>query len=88
MANKKVYFIGIGNDVKTMRLIGPFTRKIIAEKYCHKHSKNAFFNPFDEAVTIFSQQDPKFYLKNAEELFENVLKNHNVIDFTQFRKKK
>ena len=40
MANKKVYYVGIGNDVKTLRLIGPFTRKIQAEKYCHKNSEH------------------------------------------------
>jgi len=88
MANKKVYYVGIGNDVKTLRVIGPFNRKIQAEKYCYKNSEHAFFNPFNEAVTVFMSQDPKYYLKNAEELFENVLKNHNVIDFKSYRKKK
>lgn len=88
MANKKVYYVVIGNDVKNIRFIGPFTRKIQAEKYCHKNSEHAFFNPFNEAVGIMLAHDPKTYLTTASELFENVLKNRNVIDFKSYRKKR
>jgi|DEB0MinimDraft_4_1074332.scaffolds.fasta_scaffold222362_2 hypothetical protein len=88
MANKKTYFVIIGNDIKNVRLIGPFNRKIQAENYCRKNLEHAFFNPFKEDVGIMLVHNPKTYLKTASDLFENVLKNRNVIDFKSYRKKR
>lgn len=85
MENKKNYFIGIGT-IDSLRLIGPFSRKITAENYVKKNEKHVFFNPFKEQITLYVSQNPKFYLKNAEDLFYNVLQSDKIVDIRDYKK--
>ncbi len=84
----KRYFIAIGDKTETTRLIGPFGRLVDLEKYVKKNQEHAFFNPFKEKVNVMVSQEPKDFIKNAMDIFNNILCNKNIIDFSKYRKKK
>lgn len=80
------YTIVIGDKIDTSRIIGPFNRLIDLNKFLSKNLGHPFFNPYKESITVCVQQDPKYYIKNSEDLFNSLIKNHNVINIKDFKK--
>ena len=80
------YYLGIGDKLESLRMVGPFNRQVEVEKYIEKHEKNVFFNPYKEPITVCVQQDPKFYIKNSENLFNSLIKNNNIVNIKDYKK--
>jgi hypothetical protein len=82
------YYLGIGDKLESLRMVGPFSKQVEVEKYIEKHEKNVFFNPYKESFTVIYAQDKNFYLKNSKEIFDTYLNNINIVDLRDYKKKK
>jgi len=88
LSKNSSYIIVIGEKVDTVRVIGPFKRLIDLNKFLSKNLGHPFFNPYKEPITVCVQQDPKFYIKNSENLFNSLIKNNNIININDYKKGK
>ena len=88
LSKNSSYIIVIGEKVDTVRVIGPFKRLIDLNKFLSKNLGHPFFNPYKEPITVCVQKDPKFYIKNSENLFNSLIKNNNVININDYKKGK
>ena len=84
-SSKSSYTITIGSKVDTLRVIGPFKRLIELNKFLSRNIGHPFFNPYKEEITICVQQDPKYYIKNSEDLFNSLI-NNNIVNIKDYKK--